>query len=175
MKSQRIRAARYAALWVAALAILGIEASPCLAGATDPVLAIGRFTAAPVGSGTLVDLTGAFGFDDTLQVDFPLNIVVYQGTTFVRLPVGGQPQVGNFAGLADGLAVSEIAELESAGQNSAEAELLRIEPNRLHASLADLFIDGILTAIVYVELPDEGGFTSNAVSVPIVGLSGGDQ
>lgn len=173
MKPQRIWAARAAALLTSAVVIVGIPVGDARGGATDPVLAIGRLRVVPVGTASIVDLTGAFAFDDMLQVEFPLNLVVYQGSTFVRLPVGGQVQVGDFAGLADGLSVGEIAALESAGQNSSDAEFLRVEPNRLQASLPDLFDDGIITAVVYVELAGEGGFTSNSVSVSVVGLVGG--
>ena len=143
--------------------------SAALAGATDPTLAIGRFIVRPVAAATAADVTGVFGFDDALQVSYPLTLVVYQGTFFVRFPVGGTAESGNFAGLPDGLAVSEIASLEGAGTPESGAEMLALEPNRIQVSLPPSFFDGTVTAVLYVELPEEGGFTSNAVSTTLVG------
>jgi hypothetical protein len=173
MKSHRKSAIHLGASLAIALVIVGVLTSNSRSGATDPVLAVGRLFVQPVGDAAIADLTGTFAFDDTLQVAFPLNLVVYQGTTFVRLPIGGQVKVGDYPGLADGLSVAEITALEAAGLPSGDSEILRVEPNRLQASLPDIFVDGIITALVYVELPDEGGFTSNSVSVPVVGLGGG--
>lgn len=155
------------------LLAMGPLAGTATAGATDPVLALGRFVASPAGPAALVDVTGAFGFDDALQVPYPLNVVVYQGTTFVRLPIGGTPRTGDFAGLADGLSTTEIGALESSGSTTVEAEILILQPHRVQASLPPVFTEGLIRVVVYVELPGEGSFVSNTLVTPLVGIAGG--
>jgi hypothetical protein len=141
------------------------------AGSTDPTLAIGQLVARPVGGGALVEVLGEFGFDDVVQVDYPLTLVVYRGTSFARYPAGAPAVVGTFAGLGDGLAVSEIATLESAGSTASAVEIVSLEPNRIVASLpAALSSAGSITAVLYVEVAGEGGFVSNA---PTVALTSG--
>jgi hypothetical protein len=143
------------------------------AGATDPTLAIGSLVVRPAGGASVADVTGVFGFDDALQVSYPLNLVVYQGSAFVRFPIGSGAESGQFAGLADGLEVAEIAALEAAGSPQSAAEILELDANRIRVSLPPTFFDGTVTAVLYVELPSEGGFTSNVVSTTLVGTGGG--
>ena len=59
--------------------------------------------------------------------------------------------------------------MEGAGTPESGAEMLALEPNRIQVSLPPSFFDGTVTAVLYVELPGEGGFTSNAVSTTLVG------
>ena len=160
------------ALLLALLPCLSVAgAKSAAAGSTDPTLAIGQLTARPVGGAAVVEILGEFGFDDVLQVDYPLTLVVYRGTGFARYPVGGAAVAGTFAGLADGLAVSEIAALEATGAEASGAEIVVLEPNRVLVSLpVELAGPGTLTAVLYVEVPVEGGFVSNA---PTVALTGG--
>ncbi len=156
-----------------AIAAVALGSSLARAGATDPTLALGQLTASPAGAAAIVEITGIFGFDDVIQVTYPLNLVVYQGTAFTRYQVGSQPQSGSFAGLADGLDTTEVAALEGSGQAEANAEILRIEPNRVQVSLPTGFADGIVAAVLYVELPGEGTFTSNTLSTVLAGVAGG--
>ncbi len=160
------------AVAVVAAALL-LPGSPAGAGSTDPTLAIGQVVARPAGPGSVLEVTGIFGFDDVLQVSYPLNLVVSQGTRFVRFEVGAVPQSGTFSGLSDGLDTTEIAALEAAGQDEPQAEILWLAPNRLLVALPPSILDGTVTAVLYVELPGEGSFVSNAVTTTLLGTSGG--
>ena len=152
--------------WV--LLLLFALSKPAAAGSTDPTLAIGQLTARPVGGAAVVEILGEFGFDDVLQVDYPLTLVVYRGTSFARYPIGAATVAGTFTGLADGLAVSEIAALEATGAAAPGAEIVSLEPNRIVASLpVELAGAGTITAVLYVEVPGEGGFVSNAPNVAL--------
>ena len=143
------------------------------AGSTDPTLAIGQLIARPIAGAAVVEVLGTFGFDDVVQVDYPLTLVVYRGTSFARFPVGAPATAGTFAGLADGLAVSEIAALEAAGSAEPTAEIVTLEPNRMLVSLPlALSSAGALTAVLYVEVAGEGGFVSNAPTATLTGGGG---
>jgi len=114
-----------------------------------------------------------FGFDDVVQVTYPLSLVLYHDSSFVRYPIGSTAESGTLAQLSDGLAISEIAALESAGSPEASGEILRLEPSRLVVSVpASLANAGTITAQLYVVLPGEGSFISNAVTVAIVAGGG---
>jgi hypothetical protein len=144
-----------------------------LAGSTDPTLAIGQLRARPAGQTALLELTGIFGFDDVLQMDFPVTVVAWQGDTFVRFRPGAAAQSGSFAQLSDGLQISEIAALESAGTDNPDAEILSLEPNKLLMAMPPIVFDGTIHAVLYVSVPGEGTFVSNALSTTLVGVGGG--
>jgi hypothetical protein len=152
------------------LAATLLFALPCAAraGSTDPVLVIGQARA----SGTparLVDLLGAWGFDDALQVAYPLNVVVIQGTSFVRFPVGDAAESGTLAGLSDGLAIGEIAALEAAGSPSSDAAIVRFALHEMTLALPGGFAPGSVDVVLYTTVPGEGVFLSNTVEAPGAG------
>ncbi len=158
MTTTRRPAACAGAILLAAM----LMASPpaALGGSTDPVLVIGQASAS--GSpARLVDLLGAWGFDDTLQIDYPLNVVVSQGTNFVRFPVGDVAEAGSFAGLADGLAIAEIAALESAGSPSSDAAIVQFTLHEITLALPAGFAPGSVDVVLYTTVPGEGVFLSN--------------
>ncbi|TDJ00650.1 MAG: hypothetical protein E2O73_05550, partial [Deltaproteobacteria bacterium] len=64
-----------AGLGIAAIASLLIGPVGAWAGSFGPTLAIGQVVAQRAGESALVEVTGNFGFDDALQVDFPVNLV----------------------------------------------------------------------------------------------------
>lgn len=143
------------------------------AGATDPTLAIGQVRAQPAGSAALVEVMGTFGFDDVLQIAYPLSLVLHHDANFVRYPVGTTAEYGTLAQLADGLATSEVAALESAGAPETNAEIVRVEPGRFVVSLpSSLANSGTITAQLYVTIPGEGTFVSNAVTVAVAAGGG---
>jgi hypothetical protein len=157
----------------AALAFGGLRPTPLRAGATDPTLAIGQVRAQPAGSAALVEVMGMFGFDDVVQVTYPLSLVLHHDASFVRYPIGSTTESGTLAQLADGLATSEIAALESVGAPEPSAEIVRLEPGRLVVSLPpSLASAGTITAQLYVAIPGEGTFVSNAVTVAVVAGGG---
>ena len=168
-----MRASSKAGVFALAWLLPILAAHLAAAGSTDPTLAIGQLVARPVAGAAVVEVLGEFGFDDVVQVDYPLTLVVYRGATFARFPVGAPAVAGTFAGLADGLAVSEIAALEATGVAEPSAEIVALEPNRLLVSLPlDLSSAGVLTAVLYVEVAGEGGFVSNAPSIALAGGGG---
>ena len=135
-----------------------------VAGSYDPTLVIGQAVSTGAGAPTLLSLTGTWSFDDILQVDFPLNVVVRQGTLFVRYPVGGAPAVsGSFADLADGLSASEVASLESVGAPNPQASLVRLTAHQMTLALPPIFAPGTVTVVLYVRLAREGTLLSNAI------------
>jgi len=154
-------------LGIAAIASLLIGPVGAWAGSFGPTLAIGQVVAQHAGESALVEVTGNFGFDDALQVDFPVNLVIYQGKEFVRYPLGGEPSSGSFIPLQSGLVARQILHLEANSEFEAEAEIVRLEPKRLLVSLPPKFEDGSITAVLYVIDPTEGLFLSNAVSTTL--------
>ncbi len=162
----RMRALR-SGLSIATMASLLIGPVEARAGSFEPILAIGQVVARHAGESALVEVTGSFGFDDALQIDFPVNLIVYQGKEFVRYPLGGEPSSGTFIPLQNGLQARQISRLEAKGELEAEAEIVRLEPNRITVSLPPRFEDGSITAILYVVGPTQGAFLSNPVSTTL--------
>lgn len=147
-----------AAILAAAFLAFATKAS---AGSTDPVLVIGEAHASGGSPARLVDLLGSWGFDDALQLDYPLSIVVSQGSTFVRYAFGEAPVSGTFAGLADGLSISEIPALEATGSPAAGAAMSRLSLHEMTLAVPPVFAAGNLDVVLYVSLPGEGTFLSN--------------
>ncbi len=156
-----------AGLGIAVMAGLLIGPGEARAGSFEPILAIGQVVARHAGESALVEVTGNFGFDDALQVDFPINLIVYQGKEFVRYTLGGEPSSGSFIPLQSGLAARQIPHLEANSEFEAEAEIVRLEPNRLLVSLPPKFEDGSITAVLYIVDPTLGPFLSNTVSTTL--------
>lgn len=167
----------------AVMASLLIGLAQAHAGSCTPTLAIGQVVARPAGQTAIVEVTGTFGFDDLLQVEFPLNLVIYQGKHFVRYPLGGTPQSGTFIPVQNGLEGRHIERLERNGHDEPEARLIRLEPHRLVVVLPPTIGDGTITALLYIVLPYlpyyEGYLQSNVgyqrgneVSTTLVGVGG---
>lgn len=149
-----------------ALAVVAVANVPVRAGSTDPVLLIGQATASGGSPSRIVDLLGSWGFDDVMQIDYPLNVVVSQGSSFVRFPVGGAPVAGTFGDLVDGLDSTEIAALEAEGSPTASASIARLALHEMTLTLPATFAPGSMNVVLYVSLPYEGTFLSNtAVTV----------
>jgi hypothetical protein len=160
-----MRATSALARWIraaGAFAFLGF-ATTVHGGSTDPVLVIGEASISAGQPARVVHLLGSWGFDDALQLDYPLSVVVSQGSSFVRFPFGGPPVAGTFAGLSDGLAASEIAALESAGSPSAAASISHLALHEMTLALPAVFAPGGVRVVLYVSLPGEGTFLSNPV------------
>lgn len=161
------------ALLVSSLLTFPVIASlvePAWAGSTDPVVAIGQVRAMPAGDRSVVEVTGMVGFDDILQINYPLGLVVIQGTRFVHFVLGSEPESGELAALADGLQISDLGALAAAGSADAAAEVLKLEPNRVLVALPPSIVDGVVRAILYISLPGEGTIISNTVSTGLLGV-----
>jgi hypothetical protein len=142
---------------------------PASAGATNPVLAIGEVVARPVGAGVLAEVTGIYGFDDIVQMNYPLTLVAYSGETFVSFRPGTQSESGNFSGLTDGLSQAEIPAFEAAGAPTAAAEIVRLEPTKFTVALPASLASHNVSFVAYVVIPGEGTFFTNVVTVNIQG------
>lgn len=150
---------------VVATIVFAFGSGAARAGSTDPVLVIGEATASGGSPLRLVDLLGSWGFDDVMQIDYPLNVVVSQGTSFVRYPVGDVAVAGTFAGLSDGLVAGEIAALESAGSPTSDAQIVRLARHEMTLALPATFSSGDVSIVLYTTLPNEGTFLSNTAQV----------
>src|SRR5215813_7887408 len=83
--------------------LLYVFTTVAFAGFTSPTLLLSTATGTVANGGRMVALAGSFDFPDTVQPGYPLNLVVSQGTRFVRYPILGQPVSGTSATLSDGL------------------------------------------------------------------------
>lgn len=154
---------RFAARTGAAFLLAVAAATASHAGSTDPVLVIGQATTSGGTPARLLDLLGAWGFEDVVQIDYPLNVIVSQGSSFVRYPVGDAPVSGTFAGLADGLTTAEIASLEATGSTASNASIVHLDLHEMTLGLPPTFTAGPVDVVLYTTLPGEGTFLSNTV------------
>lgn len=147
-----------------ALALTALLGGNARSGSTDPVLVLGHATASGGSPARVLDILGSWGFEDVMQIDYPLNVVVIQGSTFVRYPVGGTPVSGTFAALANGLVAAEIPALEAAGSAAPAASITRLALHEMTLALPAIFSAGSVDVVVYVEIPVEGTFLSNTAT-----------
>ena len=160
--------ARALRLLGAALLTAGLIGTDAARGAgTDPTLALTGGEAIAGSGATMVRLQGALAFDDQLQFAFPAGVIVFQGTTFVHVPVSGPPLSGSAAFLADGLADTEVQTLIAMGAPAAApARLASLQPNEVRVVLPAGFGSGAATAVVYAVL-EGNGFLSNPIAVTL--------
>ncbi|HYC56085.1 MAG TPA: hypothetical protein VEL28_14215 [Candidatus Binatia bacterium] len=128
------------------------------------MLLIGSAAVRGDSAAALLELTGTWAFDDVLQVTFPLNVVVSQGSTFARFPAGAPARSGSYAGLSDGLGTGEIDALEKAGASDPAAAIIHIDGHTMKVALPPVFEAGPVRVLLYVRLPGEGTFLSNVVT-----------
>ena len=149
------------------LGAVGLGAGSAQAAGTDPRLALTSGEAIAGGGATMVRLRGNVQFDDQLQFAFPAGVVVYQGTTFARVPITGDAVSGSAAFLADGLADTEFLGLLGLGAPAAApAGLVSLQPNEVRVVLPPGFASGAASAVVYAVL--EGtAFLSNPIAVTL--------
>ena len=153
---------RYVIAVLLALSFVLAGGRPSCAGSYDPVLVVGQAITTGATAPTAVSLTGSWSYDDILQVSFPLNIVVSQGNTFARYPVGSSSAIsGTFSGLADGLTAQEISSFEAAGSADPQAMLVRLTTHNVTLALPPIFAAGPLKVMLYVNLTREGILMSN--------------
>jgi hypothetical protein len=145
---------RVAAAALAALVVLGVDtARP---SATSPTLVVSAATAIRADGRLAVTIEGTFDFLNALQVGYPLQLVVFQGTGFVRLPIGGVPHTGQASLLADGrLDVDDLAGFLAAGSPApADVRIVSLSPTRAVVALPAAFGAGAATAQAFTVLPD---------------------
>jgi hypothetical protein len=152
----------------AMLAVAGLlaAASPrnCRAAATSPTLLLSRVAAQAVLGKRTLTFEGLFDFENALQVAYPLHLVVFQGSRFVRYPVVGGAVTGDSALLADGvLALGELPALLSQGTPAPNGvRLVTLTPSGGVVTLPDDLVAGDATAVLFTVLPEE-----NVLSNPV--------
>lgn len=148
---------------VVALAIVaaGREAG---AGFTSPtlVLSAARGDAGPSGRAAVFE--GSFDFPNAVQVGYPLSLVVFQGTTFVRYPAAGTPVTGTSTALADGaLGDAELVAFNAEGAPVAPGvRVVTMTPSAIRVTLPATFGSGPVTGVLFTILSD-GNVLSNAI------------
>ena len=145
-------------LRIAVVGLVLVAAAPAalLASGTSPALVLSAATGSAAGSQRAVTLDGSLDFANAVQVAYPLSLVVFQGSRFVRYRLPGTVVAGTSPELADGhLTTDEIDAVDHEGSAAPAAVRIRV------ALPAD-FVAGPTTAVVYAILPD-----SNVLSNPI--------
>lgn len=134
------------------------------AGITSPTLLLSAASGIAAGGGRAVTVEGAFDFPNAVQVGYPLNLVVFQGTRFVRYPVVGGPVAGTSATLADGvLADTELTSLLQDGATVAgSTRIITLAPSQIRVALPSTFTAGATRAVLFTVLAD-GPVVSNPI------------
>jgi len=146
------------------LASLLVGSGTARAGFTEPTLVLVTAAGAAAEGARSAAFTGSFEFENALQVGLPIELVVFQGTRFVRYPATGAPKTGDSAALADGvLSDNELAAFRQEGTAApAGVRIITLAPDRIRVALPATFTAGPTTAVLFTIL-DDGGVLSNAL------------
>ena len=134
------------------------------AGATTPTLIV---QAAEAGSGIpgalrLMTFHVAYDYSNAIQADYDVELIVFQGNSFVRFPISGAARFGSSSALADGFTVSDLPALDAASSPTPDStRVVTIEPTRLTVSLPASFGSGGGADVVLAATVDEGVIQSN--------------
>lgn len=161
------RLAVYAAASLLVAAAVLHPLQKAFAGGTDPLLSIVSANAIAGTSTVTLAVNGAYQRGDVIQIDYPVQLLLWdQGaSTYLRFDLTGTAYSGQNSGLADGLNASEAAALLNAGTVTANARILRLDPDRIEVAVPSSFPSGSAQAQLFV---DEGGVVlSNAITVNI--------
>jgi len=155
---------RCAVLCALAALFAGASVRTTGAAATSPTLLLSRVQVDAVLGKRTLTFEGVFDFENALQVAYPLHLVVFQGSRFVRYPVVGAAVGGTSALVADGALTSgELATLLAHGTAAASGvRLVTLTPTGGVVTLPDDFDAGTATAILFTVLPEE-----NVLSNPV--------
>ena len=152
--------------WPAVVGLALVAAAPAAlrASGTSPTLVLSAATGAAAGGQRAVTLDGSLDFANSVQVAYPLSLVVFQGSRFVRYRLPGPVVAGTSPELADGhLTADEISGVDGEGSAApAAVRIVTLLADRIRVALPADFAAGPTTAIVYAILPD-----SNVLSNPI--------
>lgn len=157
-------APRATAAAVAALVVLG--AATARPSATRPTLVVSAASAIRADGRYAVKIEGTFDFLNAVQVGYPLQLVVFQGTGFVRFPIGGVPHAGQTSLLADGqLDLADLSGFLAAGSPApADVRVVSLSPTRAVVALPADFSPGTATAQAFTVLPN-GSVLSNPLAL----------
>lgn len=135
------------------------------AAATKPALAITSGVGESTGDARAAVFEVTFDFLNAVQVAYPLQLIVFQGTHFVRYPASGPAVVGDSAELADGvLSDAEVATFMSEGSPApAGVRIVTMAPDHLRVALPSSFTAGATVGELFATLA-EGNALSNTLS-----------
>lgn len=141
---------------VAAVLVLGLMARAFAAGSA-PTLAITTVDALVASTGVRsVAIRGTFNFEDLLQFSFPAGLIVFQNDTFGRYDLSGDVVTGASPLVSDGIIVSEVLPLLSAGAPAAvPASVASVRPDRLTIVLPSSFAPGPASIVLYGVVNDD--------------------
>ena len=134
-----------------------VAAATAWASATSPTLIVSAARAVAADGRRSVTIEGTFDFENAVQVGYPLQLVVFQGTRFVRFPAVGVPQTGETSLLADGrLDAAELPALLAAGAPAgSDVRVVTLTATSALVALPAGFTAGAATAQVFTVLPEE--------------------
>jgi hypothetical protein len=137
--------------------VLVLAAATAWASATSPTLIVSAARAVHADGRHAVTIEGTFDFANAVQVGYPLQLVVFQGTRFVRYPAAGAPRTGDTALLADGrLDAAELPAFLAAGAPAtADVRVVTLTATSALVALPADFAPGTATAQVFTVLPEE--------------------
>lgn len=165
-----IRRGRLAVSLALAVSLLAVTLAPRPGRAvgTDPTLALTAVEAFASDSGSVsLVIDGTFSFDDLVQFSFPLGVIIWRGSSFVRYGLSGDIAAGTSALVSNGVTANDIPSLLVAGGTAdAPAALVRLQNDRLTIALPASFGSGSATVIVYAVLEGDP-FVSNSITVTV--------
>jgi len=152
---------------VAVIALLLGSTRVAHAGATSPTLIVSAASATATDGARVVMLAGAFDFPNAIQTGYPLQLVVFQGTRFVRYPVASPAVSGESALLADGaLDEADLPAILAAGTAApAGVRIITFTAGEARLALPPTFTSGAATALVFTILPADGSVLSNPLAL----------
>jgi hypothetical protein len=149
-----------ARLLLAAVALLPLAGS-AMAGATTPTLLVASATVVGSGAARTVTFDVAYDYENAVQADYEIELVVFQGRDFARYPISGTARVGSSAALDDGLAAADLPALDAAATPApATVRPVVIAADRVTVSLPASFAPGSAT-VAFVATVEEGVVLSN--------------
>jgi hypothetical protein len=146
--------------------VIGLATGRVQGGATTPDMILATATGFAAGNARSAVFEGQFDFQNAQQVGYPINLVVFQGSTFVRFPLAGAAVTGSSPELADGtLTLGELGALLAQGNAAAATvEVVTITTTRLRVTLPASFAAGTTTAIIAASPTGEDTLLSNPIA-----------
>jgi len=134
------------------------------AAGTTPNLVLATAEGAVADGARSVVLSGDLDYPNAVQVGYPVDLVVFQGTRFVRYRVGGPVVTGTSSKLAAGqLLDSELPDFLLDGTPApAGVRIITLRFDAARVALPSTFTAGPTTAVVFTLLPD-GSMVSNPI------------
>lgn len=157
------RAGRIAIALALTAGLAGELAGEVRAAATTPTLVLSAAAPVAVGEARAVAFEGTFDFPNALEVGYPLALIVFQGTHFVRYPMTGRAHMGESSAASGRLDEDDVPTLDLEGVEApADVRIVTFVPDRLRVTLPATFTAGRATAVLYASVP-HGAVVSNPI------------